>query len=103
MLLDCNLFEINISYGFGDIKAINLLCQQPPAQLIVTLRHALMTFREFVYHEVINRLESLALAGVVSLFFASCSQTTDHCSCSGHETSMHTQLAESVLLNLSQA
>ena len=31
-------------------------------QLIVTLRHALITFREFVYHEVINRLESLALA-----------------------------------------
>ena len=27
MLLDGNLFEINISYGFGNIKAINLLCQ----------------------------------------------------------------------------
>ena len=37
VLLDCNLFEINISYGFGNIKAINLLCQQPSAQLIVTL------------------------------------------------------------------
>ena len=37
VLLDCNLFEINISYGLGDIKAINLLCQQPPAWLIVTL------------------------------------------------------------------
>ena len=58
MLLECNLFEINISYGFGDIKAINLLCQQLPAQLVVSLRQALITFREFVYHEVINRLES---------------------------------------------
>ena len=28
VLFDCNLFEINISYGFGDIKAISLLCQQ---------------------------------------------------------------------------
>ena len=37
VLFDCNLFEINISYGFGDNKAINLLCQQPSAQLIVTL------------------------------------------------------------------
>ena len=37
MLLDCNLFEINISYGFRNIKAINSLCQQPSAQLIVTL------------------------------------------------------------------
>ena len=27
VLLDCNLkFEINISYGFGNIRAINLLC-----------------------------------------------------------------------------
>ena len=34
VLFDYNLFEINISYGFGDIKAINLLCQQPSAQLI---------------------------------------------------------------------
>ena len=31
------LFEMNISYGFGNIKAINLLCQQPSSQLIVTL------------------------------------------------------------------
>ena len=37
VLFDCNLFKINISYGFGDIKAINLLCQQPSAQLIITL------------------------------------------------------------------
>ena len=37
VLLDCNLFEMNISYGFGNIKAINLLCQQPSVQLIVTL------------------------------------------------------------------
>ena len=37
VLLDCNLFEIDISYGFRNIKAINLLCQQPSAQLIVTL------------------------------------------------------------------
>ena len=37
MLLDCNLLEINISYGFGNIKAINLLCQQPAVQLVVTL------------------------------------------------------------------
>ena len=37
VLFNCNLFEINISYRFGDIKAINLLCQQPSAQLIVTL------------------------------------------------------------------
>ena len=36
---------------------------------IISLRHALMTFRELVYHEVINRLESLALAGEVSPFF----------------------------------
>ena len=28
---------MNISYGFGNIKAINLLCQQPSSQLIVTL------------------------------------------------------------------
>ena len=34
VLLDCNLFEINISYGF---RNINLLCQQPLAQLIITL------------------------------------------------------------------
>ena len=26
--MDCNLFEINISYSFRNIKAINLLCQQ---------------------------------------------------------------------------
>ena len=38
-------------------------------QLIVTLRHALITFREFVYHEVINRLESLALAEWFLFFF----------------------------------
>ena len=38
VLLDCNLFEINVSYGFGNIKAINLLRQQPSAQLIITLR-----------------------------------------------------------------
>ena len=25
VLLDCNLFEMNISYGFGNMKAINLL------------------------------------------------------------------------------
>ena len=37
VLLDCNLFEINISYGFRNIAAINLLCQQPSVQLIVTL------------------------------------------------------------------
>ena len=37
VLFDCNLLEINISYSFGDIKGINLLCQQPPAWLIVTL------------------------------------------------------------------
>ena len=37
VLLDYNLFEMNISYSFGHIKAINLLCQQPSAQLIVTL------------------------------------------------------------------
>ena len=36
--MDCNLFEINICYGFGDIKAINLLCQQSPVWLIVTLK-----------------------------------------------------------------
>ena len=34
VLLDCNLFEI-ISYGFRNIKAINSLCQQPSAQLIL--------------------------------------------------------------------
>ena len=34
--LDCNLFEINISYRFEDIKTINLLCQQSPMQFIVT-------------------------------------------------------------------
>ena len=99
MLLDCSWFEINIVTVWR-FKAINLLCQQLPAQLIVTLRQALITFRESVYHEVINRLESIASAGMVSFFFfASCSQTTDDCSCSGHETSMHTQLAKSVLLN----
>ena len=38
VLLDCILFEINISYSFGDIKAINLLCQQPLTQLIITLK-----------------------------------------------------------------
>ena len=38
VLFNCNLFENNISYGFGDIKTINLLCQQPPAQLIITLK-----------------------------------------------------------------
>ena len=32
----CNLFEMNISYGFGNINAINLLSQQPSAQLIVS-------------------------------------------------------------------
>ena len=37
VLLDCNLFEINISYSFRNIKAINLLCKQPLAQLIVIL------------------------------------------------------------------
>ena len=37
MLFDCNLFEINISYRFGDIKAINLLCQQLATWLIITL------------------------------------------------------------------
>ena len=37
VLLDCNLFEINISYGFLNIKTINSLCQQPLVQLIVTL------------------------------------------------------------------
>ena len=37
VLLDCNLFEISISYGFRNIKAINSLCQQPSARLIVTL------------------------------------------------------------------
>ena len=40
VLLECNLFEINISYGFQNIKAINLLHQQlsqPSAQLTVTL------------------------------------------------------------------
>ena len=36
VLLDCNLFETNISYSFWNI-AINLLCQQPSVQLIVTL------------------------------------------------------------------
>ena len=35
--LDCNLFEISITYSFEDIKAIHLLCQQPPPQLIGTL------------------------------------------------------------------
>ena len=29
---------MNISYGFGDIEVINLLCQQSPAWLIVTLK-----------------------------------------------------------------
>ena len=28
---------VHYDNGFGDIKAINLLCQQPSAQLIVTL------------------------------------------------------------------
>ena len=37
VLLDYNLFEMNISYGFGNIKAINLLYKQPLVQLIVTL------------------------------------------------------------------
>ena len=38
MLLDCNLLELyKISYGFGDIKVINLLCQQPSTQFIITL------------------------------------------------------------------
>ena len=37
VLLDCNLFEINISYIFRNIKAIDLLRQQPSVQLIVTL------------------------------------------------------------------
>ena len=37
MLLDCNLFEISISYGFRNIKTINSLSQKPSAQLIVTL------------------------------------------------------------------
>ena len=27
VLLDSNLFEINISYGFGDIQVIKFLCQ----------------------------------------------------------------------------
>ena len=33
VLLDCNLLEINISYGFGNIKVVHLLRQQPVAQL----------------------------------------------------------------------
>ena len=43
VFLDCNLFEINISYDFQNIKAINLLCQQPSAQLIVTLNSTIKT------------------------------------------------------------
>ena len=39
VLLNCNLFEININSGFRNIKAINSLYQQPSAQLIVTLMH----------------------------------------------------------------
>ena len=48
VLLDCNLFEINISYGFRNIKAI---CQQPSAQLIVTLisRISMVTNRKRFY------------------------------------------------------
>ena len=38
VLFDCNLY---ISYGFGDIIAINLLCKQSSAQLIVTLKAVL--------------------------------------------------------------
>ena len=38
VLLHSNLIQINISCGFGNIKAINLLCQQAPAQLTVTLK-----------------------------------------------------------------
>ena len=34
LLFDCNLFRINSSYGF---EILNLLCQQPPVQLIVIL------------------------------------------------------------------
>ena len=37
VLLDCNLYEVKESYSFRNIKVINLLCQQPSAQLIVTL------------------------------------------------------------------
>ena len=37
VLLECNLFEMNISYVFRNIKA---LCQQPSAQLIITLNLA---------------------------------------------------------------
>ena len=42
------LVEINISYDFGDIKAINLLCQQPPAQFIVTLRRNIHQYVESI-------------------------------------------------------
>ena len=30
----CNLFEMNISYSFGNINAINLLCQQPSVHAV---------------------------------------------------------------------
>ena len=40
MLLDCNLFEINISSSFRNIKAS--LCKQPSVQLIVTLNYSII-------------------------------------------------------------
>ena len=64
----------------------------------ITLRQALITFREFVYHEVINRLGSLASAGMVSFFFLL--HVPRPLATAGHETSMHTQLAKSAFKSL---
>ena len=47
VLLDCNLFEISISYGFRNIKTINSLCRQPSAQLIVTLIQVVLSLYTF--------------------------------------------------------
>ena len=60
-----------------------------------------MTFREFVYQEVMNRFESLTLAGMVSFFFFFfLLHVPRPLTTAGHETSMHTQLAKSAFKSL---